>query len=199
MHNHDGVRRQARNTDKYLWNETTASKTLCAQPSPSQPHRLSYPDHPPYVRAPLRPTVATMAMPRSTTTSPPHHRERTVLTRRRRAGRRRDRLLRHRSPHTPSPRPQCAPCDPQPPEHRRAAPPTRPRPASGCGAPSCCPVPHAAAPTVRRRLSAEFGSIIDLSQPLTEGLSPYSEFTRDLLIISSRISLEDFDHLTTVY
>ena len=39
-----------------------------------------------------------------------------------RAGRRRDRLLRNRSPHTPSPRLQGASCDPQPPEHRRAAP-----------------------------------------------------------------------------
>ena len=97
MHHHGGVRRQARNTDKYLRNETTASNTLCAQPSPSQPHRLSYPDHPPYVRAPLRPTVATMAMPRSTTTSPPHLHEHTVLTRRRRAGRRRDRLLTYRT------------------------------------------------------------------------------------------------------
>ena len=41
VHHHGGVRRQARNTDKYLRNETTASNTLCAQPSPSQPHRLS--------------------------------------------------------------------------------------------------------------------------------------------------------------
>ena len=97
VHHHGGVRRQARNTDKYLRNETTASNTLCAQPSPSQPHRLSYPDHPPYVRAPRRPAVATISMPRSTTTSPPHLHEHTVLTRRRRAGRRRDRLLTYRT------------------------------------------------------------------------------------------------------
>ena len=134
--------RQAPKPDKYLRTETTASNTLCVQPSPSQPHRPSYLDHPPYVPAPLRPAAAAMSKPRSTTTSPPHHQERTVLTRRRRAGRRRDRLLRHRSPHTPSPRPQGAPCDPQPPEHRRAAPPTRPRPSIGLWSTIVVLVPH---------------------------------------------------------
>ena len=58
------------------------------------------------------------------------------LTCRRRAGLRRDRLMRNRSAHTPSPRPQDAVCDPQGPEHRRAAPLHYPAAASGCGAPS---------------------------------------------------------------
>lgn len=78
VHNHEGVWRQAPKLDNYLRNETTASNTVCVQPSPSRPHQPSYLDHPPYVRAPPCPTVAAVAMPRSTTTSPAQHGERTV-------------------------------------------------------------------------------------------------------------------------
>ena len=66
--------------------------------------------------------------------------------------RRGDRLLRHRSPHTPSPRLPGALCTPEPHEKRRAAPQT-----SRCGAPSCahgCTVPgqrvHQVFPPARR-------------------------------------------------
>jgi len=78
------------------------------------------------------------------------------LTCRRRAGLRRDRLMRNRSAHTPSPRPQDAVCDPQGPEHRRAAPLHYPAAASGCGAPSSYSPPRTAARSARARARALF-------------------------------------------